>query len=68
MNNVYYASQDAHIDLDAAGELMDSDICEELHLQEWESDQKWFEAYLIAHKAKFDEDFLVSSETGGLCW
>lgn len=46
-------------DLDAARNLMDDELCEQIH-GTVETDQEFVDAYLVAHKAKFDEDFTVN--------
>lgn len=52
---------DQTVDFDAAVNLMDDDIREELHSsREWESDQAFANAYVEAHKAKFNEEFEVA--------
>lgn len=51
------------LDFEAAVNIMDEDICEELH---WQiapcSDQEFFEAYCKAHEFKFDEEFELAKE------
>ncbi|SDK41378.1 hypothetical protein SAMN05216189_103750 [Pseudomonas delhiensis] len=50
------------IDFDAAVNLMDAELREELHsAQEWTNDQEFLDAYVQAHAAKFDgEEFQVA--------
>jgi hypothetical protein len=48
------------IDFDAAVNLMDDDIREELHAQGIETEQAFLDAYTAAHRAKFGEDFVVN--------
>ena len=49
------------IDFDAAVNLMDDEVREELHSSaEWVSEQQFLDAYVQAHAAKYDgEDFKV---------
>jgi hypothetical protein len=47
------------IDFDTAVALMDDDIREELHAQGIENEQAFLNAYVAAHRAKFNEDFAV---------
>ena len=51
----------AVIDFDAAIELMDDDLMERLHdaLSPC-SEQEFMDAYDVAHKQKFNEDFTVN--------
>jgi hypothetical protein len=52
---------------DAAVELMDDDLREELHnTQNWGSEQEFFTAYEYAHMEKFDEVWALSKEN--LTW
>jgi hypothetical protein len=45
---------------DAAVNLMDDEIREELHAQGIESAQEFIDAYVTAHRARFGEDFTVN--------
>lgn len=65
MNAVNYHGES--IDFDAAVNLMDDDIREDLALKEWSSAQEFFDAYVEAHFDEFGEDFLISEETGLIC-
>lgn len=51
------------LDFEAAVNIMDEDICEEIH---WQiapcSDQEFFDAYCRAHEFKFDEEFELAKE------
>jgi len=48
-------------DFDAAVNLMDDEIREELSsAQDWESDQQFFDAYVKAHTDKFGADFILN--------
>ena len=48
-------------DFDAAVNLMDDEIREELSsAQDWESDQQFFDAYVSAHAQKFSSDFIIN--------
>ena len=47
------------IDFDAAVNLMDDDIREELHGKGIDNEQEFMDAYAAAHEAKFDEEFSV---------
>lgn len=50
------------VDFDAAVNLMDDELIEALHSsQEWESNQAFADAYVVAHAEKFDgEEFVVA--------
>lgn len=49
------------LDFDAAVNLMDDEIREQLHnSQEWKSNQDFFSAYEKAHKQKFGEEWELS--------
>lgn len=48
------------IDFDAAVELMDNDIREELHSEGYETEQAFFTAYELAHAAKYGEEWELS--------
>lgn len=46
------------IDFDAAANLMDDDICDEMgHGDGFDSEQAFFDAYCARHLAKFGEEF-----------
>lgn len=49
------------VDFDAAVNLMDDEICADLHSsQDWKSDQDFADAYVVAHAEKFNgEEFVV---------
>jgi hypothetical protein len=50
-------------DFDAAVNIMDRDICEELHLEMAPcGDQEFFDAYCKAHEEKFGEEFELAKE------
>ena len=44
------------IDLTAARELMDDDLCEQIH-GTVDTDQQFLDAYLAAHEAKYGQPF-----------
>lgn len=46
------------IDFEAALILTDEDLREEMHYEEWESDQQWFDEYAKRHEEKFGEPFI----------
>lgn len=46
-------------DVDAARNLMDDDICEQIH-NTVESEQEFFDTYIEAHADKFGEDFVIN--------
>lgn len=49
------------VDFDAAVNLMDDEIREDLHSKtEWDSEQAFADAYCAAHAEKFSEEFTVS--------
>jgi hypothetical protein len=49
------------LDFDAAVNLMDDDIREQLvNRQDWQSDQEFFTAYEQAHAAKYGEEWELS--------
>lgn len=51
----------AVVDYEAAVNLMDDDIREELHnSQEWQSEQEFFTAYEKAHAEKYGEEWEIS--------
>jgi hypothetical protein len=47
------------VDMAAARALMDDELCEQIH-GTVETDQEFLDAYMAAHKAKFDEDFVLN--------
>lgn len=48
-------------DSDAVANLMDDGLREELHAQQgFATEQEFLDAYIQAHRAKFDEDFVVN--------
>ena len=47
------------IDVDAARNLMDDELCEQIH-GTVETEQEFFDAYLAAHAEKFGEEFVVA--------
>lgn len=48
------------IDFDAAVYLMDEELMETLHFQDYGTEQAFFDAYVTAHREKFGEDFAVN--------
>lgn len=48
------------IDFDAAVELMDDDIREELYDKDFDTKQEFFTAYEAAHLAKYGEEWELS--------
>lgn len=49
------------VDFAAAVNLMDDEIREELHsAQDWQSDQDFTDAYILAHDARFGEEFIFN--------
>jgi len=57
MANIVINKHGVKIDYDAAVNLMDDDIREQLARQTWSSDQDFFEAYAIAHKRVFGDEW-----------
>lgn len=52
---------DSHeYDFDVVANLMDDDIRETLHAQEWQSEQEFVDAYRKAHAEKFGEEFQIN--------
>ncbi len=52
---------DDSVDLAAALNLMDAEICEKLHFDgEFNTEQDFANAYCVAHSVKFSEEFIVS--------
>ncbi len=47
------------IDLDAARNLMDDELCEAIH-GTVETEQEFMDAYAEAHAAKYGEDFIFN--------
>jgi len=47
------------VDFDAAVNLMDDEIREQIHAAGIEDEQKFVDAYATAHAVRFDEDFQV---------
>lgn len=53
-----YNEYDKKIDFDAAQNLMDEEISEELHSEHWfETNQEFFDAYCEKHLEKYGEEF-----------
>lgn len=53
-----------YVDYDAATNLMDAKIIEELHNhQDWRTEQQFFTAYERAHKDKYGEEWELSKAT-----
>ena len=50
------------IDFDAAVQMMDDDIREQLHAEGYETEQKFFTAYERAHEEKFGEPWELSKQ------
>lgn len=51
------------VDYEAAVNMMDDEIREDLHLKfEGKSDQEFFDAYAEAHEEKFGEEFEFAKE------
>ena len=49
------------LDFDAAVELMDGDICEQIDEEDdYETEQEFFSAYEVAHAKKYGEDWELS--------
>lgn len=49
------------VDFAAAVNLMDDEIREVLHsAQDWQSYQDFTDAYILAHDARFGEEFIVN--------
>lgn len=46
-------------EIDAARNLMDDELCEQIH-GTVDTEQEFFDAYVVAHKAKYGEDFVVN--------
>lgn len=54
----YVNTDKGSADFEYAVELMDDEIREALHVsQDWASDQEFYDAYIKAHKKKYNEDF-----------
>lgn len=47
------------VDFDACVNLMDDDIREELHLEGFETEQEFLDAYVERHAEKFGEEFCI---------
>lgn len=48
------------VSFDAAVQLMDDDIREDLHHGNFDSDQEFLDAYVGLHQTKYNEDFTVN--------
>lgn len=57
MNAVTFNNQT--IDLDAARQLMDDEICEQIH-GTVDSEQEFLDAYLVAHEKKYGTPFVFN--------
>lgn len=54
---------DVEIDMDAAVNLMDDDLREDLiNANNYETEQEFFEAYCEAHEAKYGDEFELAKE------
>jgi hypothetical protein len=47
-------------DMDAAANLMDDEIREELHARGFDSEQAFFDAYCKRHAEVFGEEFVIN--------
>jgi hypothetical protein len=47
------------IDMQAARQLMDDDMCEKIH-GTVETEQEFFDAYVKAHEEKYGEEFVIN--------
>lgn len=50
------------VNFEAAVELMDEEIREQLHIEGYETEQEFFTAYEKAHAEKFGEEWELSKE------
>lgn len=57
--NVVKDTQGNQVDMQAARQLMDDDLCEQIH-GTVETEQEFFDAYVKAHDEKFGEEFVVN--------
>ena len=57
MNKVIFEGRE--IDLDAARHLMDDELCEAIH-GTVDTEQEFLDAYLVAHKQKYGEEFAIN--------
>jgi small nuclear ribonucleoprotein (snRNP)-like protein len=48
------------VDYDAAVNLMDAELCEEIHARGIEDEQEYVDAYAAAHLQRFGEEFVVA--------
>ena len=56
-----YNINGAHVNFEAAVNLMDDELREQLHAEGYESEQEFFTAYEKAHAEKFGEEWALSS-------
>lgn len=49
-------------DFDAAVNLMDADLCDQIHssIEDGTTDQQFFDLYAAAHAEKFGEEFVIN--------
>ena len=47
------------VDMDAARNLMDDELCEQIH-GTVDNDQEFADVYVAAHRAKYGEEFVVA--------
>ena len=57
MSRIVYKGHE--FDFDAAVNLMDDELCEELE-GDYDTDQEFVDAYAKAHEAKYGEEFVIN--------